>query len=92
MILTALEDAVFGEAFDCGPLDVHNPPPSMASWVANRMVIEQVRPSPCHVPAAATGCHRCMHDTTEAYALMSGSTMAACAVASGETRRDWLSC
>ena len=68
MILTALEDAVFGEAFDCGPLDVHNPPPSMASWVANRMVIEQVRPSPCLVPAATTGCHRCMYDMTEVYA------------------------
>ena len=39
-VVEALEDAVFGDQTSYEPQDLHPPPPAMAHWVTNRVLIE----------------------------------------------------
>jgi hypothetical protein len=39
-VLTALEDAVFGDAAGVGPLEVHGPSKRLCAWLSNRVLVE----------------------------------------------------
>ncbi len=62
-VLTALEEAVFGEPFEYSALALHPPSASLGSWVANRLIVEQalhetaVSPSSIHRGLSVAAAH-----------------------------------